>query len=342
MTLHRHALATALALAVVLSTSASAARAGEILKTYHHDQSVEAARATGDDLELRTDGLRAHAVRNRPVVGILLGESASGGARIVGVTPHGPAAEAGVRSGDVLVSVEGKPVHGATGTDRVARARVLLGNLDSQHQVTLGLARDGKPLSVTLMPRVSPTVSLVDNLDILPTDVRQIILRSPRVPAVERADGEEPETRIEVIRSGARAPCNDDGCRGPLLVEALRWNNLNLIALEPGLGRYFGTDHGVLVLSRGTLADLQAGDVIQEIEGEAVASPREAMQAMIARTPGEPARMKVMRDRTVRDMQVTVPERTGTFGELLPIPPASPAPAAVPASATPASGPATL
>ena len=45
-----------------------------------------------------------------------------------------------------------------------------------------------------------------------------------------------------------------------MLAEAFRWNGLNLASVDAKLGRYFGTDRGVLVLSSGPdLAGLQAG-----------------------------------------------------------------------------------
>lgn len=346
------ALSLALALCIVAPLASADEGTGQALAAGSAASATQPTNAAQTHKEV----VRVRSQRNRPVVGILLGENAGSGARIVGVTPQGAAAEAGVRSGDLLVSVDGKPVSGESATARVSQARSLLGNLDVQKKVLLGLSRDGKPLSLGVMPRLAPTVSVVDNLDMLPDDIREIVLRATSEATAEansavnaedirkivlRATTEgtskvvipqDLETRIEVIRRGD-TPCAGDDCRKVLWSEALRWNNLSLIALEPQLGRYFGTDHGVLVLAQGALPGLQAGDVIHKIEGKAVATPREAMQAMTARQPGQQARVSVMRDRATREVQVTVPSRLAAPLEFVPVPPAPPAP---PSPATPA------
>jgi hypothetical protein len=115
-------------------------------------------------------------------------------------------------------------------------------------------------------------------------------------------------------------------CAQPLLLEAFRWNGLNLASLDAQLGRYFGTDKGVLVLSPGPqLSGLQAGDVILSVDGKPVATPREAMDALRARKEGEKASLSLLRDHHDTSAQVTVPKAMP-----LPIPPAPPAPPAPP------------
>src|SRR3546814_20271145 len=103
-------------------------------------------------------------------------------------------------------------------------------------------------------------------------------------------------------------------------MSAFRWNGLNLATVDKQLGRYFGIDHGVLVLSNGELAGLQAGDVIQRIDGKAVASPREAMAAMGDKPGGAKVTVDYLRDRKAGKAQVTVPK-------LAPLPPPTAPPA---------------
>src|SRR3546814_8832928 len=88
-------------------------------------------------------------------------------------------------------------------------------------------------------------------------------------------------------------------------MSAFLWNGLNLATVDKQLCRYFGTDHGVLVLSNGELAGLQAGDVIQRIDGKAVASPREAMAAMGDKPGGAKVTVDYLRDRKAGKAQVT-------------------------------------
>src|SRR3546814_6262145 len=83
---------------------------------------------------------------------------------------------------------------------------------------------------------------------------------------VAPAPGVPPKVRHEIIRIGPGTACKGKDCGTPALMSAFRWNGLNLATVDKQLGRYFGTDHGVLVLSNGELAGLQAGDVIQRID----------------------------------------------------------------------------
>src|SRR3546814_9163372 len=76
---------------------------------------------------------------------------------------------------------------------------------------------------------------------------------------VAPAPGVPPKVRHEIIRIGPGTACKGKDCGTPALMSAFRWNGLNLATVDKQLGRYFGTDHGVLVLSNGELAGLQAG-----------------------------------------------------------------------------------
>ncbi len=111
------------------------------------------------------------------------------------------------------------------------------------------------------------------------------------------------------------------------MLSAFRWNGLNLASVDPQLGRYFGTDHGVLVLSNGVLAGLQTGDVIQAIHGKPVASPRDAMTILGNQPDGAKVAVAYLRDRKTGNVQVPVP----TMGSIPPPPPpAPPKPPALP------------
>jgi S1-C subfamily serine protease len=76
-------------------------------------------------------------------------------------------------------------------------------------------------------------------------------------------------------------------------------HRMELVAMNPGLGRYFGTDDGVLVASiaEGSGLGLQAGDVILSIGGRAVRDPAHARSILASYRPDEDLEMDVMRDR---------------------------------------------
>ncbi len=79
----------------------------------------------------------------RAMLGVNLGGTVpnGGGVRVEGVSPGGPAAEAGVKSGDVIVAIEAKPV--TTGRELVRAMEAV----EPGDKVELDLKRDGKPLN---------------------------------------------------------------------------------------------------------------------------------------------------------------------------------------------------
>jgi hypothetical protein len=101
-----------------------------------------------------------------------------------------------------------------------------------------------------------------------------------------------------------------EACDGPVrLAEAFRWNGLNLASVDAQLGRYFGTDKGVLVLSTGpSLGELQAGDVIQRVDGKAVDTPRAVMNALREKPADSAVSVDYLRDRRSASTRLQVPK----------------------------------
>lgn len=86
----------------------------------------------------------------------------------------------------------------------------------------------------------------------------------------------------------------------------------------------------MLVLSPGGMDGLQAGDVIQQIDGKAVATPREVMDVLRGKREGERVSVDYLRDRKRAQARVAIPG-----------PPKPPVPAAArpPVPPTPAPAP---
>jgi len=266
----------------------------------------------------------------RPGVGIVMSPLPEGqGVKLAAVTPEGPAAKAGLQAGDVLRSVDGKAI--TAGEDAgVEQARKLLANLEMGQKLKLGYERDGRKADATVT---------VDSIR------RTMVFTSGDTPGVHAFSfstdpnfpGMDPEVRVEIdrIRSAPCPPGSED-CNFPVLAQAFRWNGLNLASMDAKLGRYFGTDTGVLVLSGGPgLTQVEPGDVIQRIDGKPVATPRDAMRALGAQDTGTKVKVELLRERKPRTVEVTVPEATPMRWFAPPAPPAPPAPRA-PAPPTPA------
>ena len=84
---------------------------------------------------------------------------------------------------------------------------------------------------------------------------------------------------------------------------------LKLITLTPQLGRYFGTDHGVLVArapAHGPLK-LEDGDVILSIGGRAPASSSQAIRILTSYDPGEKIPLVILREHRRIDLMAQLP-----------------------------------
>ncbi len=268
---------------------------------------------------------KAHgeSMKPKPGIGIVMSpNTAANGVLIGAVTPDGPAAKAGLRSGDVLLSVDGKNI-GSSGKAGVGKARELLSNLKVGQNAQLMYARAGKS---------GKTNVKVDNIGrvMMFGDMERGF--APRANSHSRRvimGGPEGRENIEIM---AFANCEKSGkkdCATPRIFEALRWQGLNLASVDAQLGRYFGTDKGVLVISASPgMKSLQSGDVIQRVESSATESPRDVMRVLRNKKVGEKVNLSVLRDRKALNLEITTPEAKAM--QFLPMPPAPPAPPAPP------------
>src|SRR5690606_33225774 len=60
--------------------------------------------------------------RKRPMAGVVLGSAAAKGVAIQAVTPEGPAAKAGLRSGGVITRIDARALEAASAETRIADA----------------------------------------------------------------------------------------------------------------------------------------------------------------------------------------------------------------------------
>jgi S1-C subfamily serine protease len=202
------------------------------------------------------------------VLGVQL-EPAPGnsGARVREVSPGGPAAQAGIRPGDVIVAVNGTELKG----DAPARqVNSLLRDVKPDTPVALRVQRDGKPLALTVTVRSAP----------------DLLARLPRVREFGR----------EAAEPFSQRPLRD----------------MELATLTPGLGSYFGTDKGVLVLKApadGALK-LEDGDVILAIDGRSPESGSHAARILGSYLGGERITLRILRQHKTLDLQMTMPDST--------------------------------
>lgn len=203
-------------------------------------------------------------------------EPNGGGVRVGGVSPGGPAAEAGVKAGDIIVSVRSKPV--ATGRELVRAMETV----EPGEKVELGLKRDGKPLKLSVEARPLD--------DVFFTAAVPAIAAIPAIPPLPAIAGFPP-----------------DGEAHWLLED---WGDAEFVTLTPGLGRYFGADKGVLVARapEDATLGLKDGDVIVSIGGREPQNSRHAMRILRSYQPGESVELKIMRDHRTQMLSAKIPE----------------------------------
>lgn len=289
-------------------------------------------------------------IERRPMLGVLLAPDARTGVRVTGVTPESGAARVGLRSGDQLLKINGKAIAGGTPEQRLENARAALSSLKVDVPVKISFQRDGDTQDVQVTPQAGrPVLVFTDDGSTAERGTR--IVLSPEGEGFATVDNFDfgtfqfnpaelaitPDIQRELMRVRELTDCTDGkDCLMPRLAEAYRWNGLNLSSVDPQLGRYFGTDRGVLVLSTGPeLEGLQAGDVIRRIEGRDVATPREVMQALRGKPADSSVKVEYLRDRRTATSSVRIPRATPLRIPAPPTPPAPPAPPAAPP--TPAS-----
>jgi S1-C subfamily serine protease len=242
----------------------------------------------------------------RAMLGVNLGgaEPNGGGVRVESVSPGGPAQAAGVKPGDVIVAIQAKPV--TTGRELVRAME----EVEPGQKVDLGLKRDGKPLKLAVEAR---------EMD------RDFFVGTPPLPAI-RALRALPALEALPLEGYAHWLLED-------------WGDAELVSLTPGLGRYFGTEKGVLVARapEDAALGLQDGDVILSIGGREPQSGSHAMRILRSYQPGESVELRILRDRRAQTLSAKIPEhaqpdlprrRPPPPPRAAPVPPPPPGPAA--------------
>jgi membrane-associated protease RseP (regulator of RpoE activity) len=281
-------------------------------------------------VELGEGGPRSYAYRyigdpDRAIIGVVLDRDDKG-VRITGVTPNGPAARAGLRDGDVITSIDGKPVGKGVGN-----AQSALANLKDGQAVTIAYARGEQKSTVKVEAQRHeawnwPMLMSEDpEHPFLPKDFNERISAG-----IERATREAERNHARIERSTREAMKHVR----PMPRLAMPWWGLNLAPLNADLGHYFGTDKGVLVIAADddSLPGIKAGDVITNIAGETVDRPEDALRALRDQQAGKDVPIKLLRDRKPLALDMKAPEFKSIFN-LRMVPPVAPAPAAVPAPA---------
>jgi membrane-associated protease RseP (regulator of RpoE activity) len=229
----------------------------------------------------------------RAMLGISIGEAedAKGGVHVDGVTPGGPASEAGLKAGDVIVSIDGKNLRN---TDKSSDAALVahMRTLKPGDKVKVEYLRDGKSHSAEV------TTEGMDRAHFMAA-----------LPALRPMMGVAPVPGVpgEPFTMGFRA------------FPGAHFLDMELVTLTPKLGRYFGTDKGVLVVKgpRSGEFKLEEGDVIVDIDGRTPQNGAHALRILRSYQPGEKLTLNILRDRKPVKLAATMPKDAGGDGDAL-------------------------
>ena len=239
---------------------------------------------------------------DRGMLGVIIGpgplrDGQHYGTPILAVTPGSGADEAGLKAGDLIVDVDGKPVrHNPENPEPPEHALGgAMGVLKVGQKVKLGFERDGK------LQRTKVVAKRPESF-------------KGEAPFAFKHFFETSGCDEEVIGHQAWDRPVPPAAPAPTSVELIRppkgLLGLELAAMNADLSDYFDTDHGVLVVTApgdGTLR-LKGGDVITRIEGRPVNDPRLALDQLRAVSRGKEVTVEVVRKGKRIKLQGTLPD----------------------------------
>lgn len=217
-------------------------------------------------------------------------ETDSVGAYVDAVTPNGPAAKAGIRSGDIITKVDARSVLGGGQAEAGGEKESLPGlrlielaaTLAPNDTVSVELRRGKERKTLSVVTADEPTIAFQG-----PGNGRTFAFRYRTPDDPDRMAAPLDEADLEGRFGGAAAFFYGS----PLA-------DLELAPLNPDLAQYFGATTGVLVISvpKDSEIGLKGGDVVLAVDGRKPASPSHLLRILRSYDHGETFKVDILRN----------------------------------------------
>jgi S1-C subfamily serine protease len=249
---------------------------------------------------------------DKPRLGVTIGgnsdEGPVEGVVIMGITPGSAAEDAGLRAGDIITSINSESLSADNTAEAQEQLLDFMDGIEEGDALDVEYLRDGDVGKVTVKPRVveGGAYAFVGGVPGFP------------VPEVHVAPEVAREFKFVMPFVGNS------------------WGDMELVELNAGLGRYFGTDTGLLVINapKAEAFKLEDGDVIESIDGREPTSVGHALRILGSYQAGEQLELKIMRDKRRQTLNIEMPDDRTSF-VVPPEPPAARAPVRVVVPAKP-------
>lgn len=290
---------------------------------------VERSLPPGATVEGRVQILTARRARLGIFFTMRARDTDSIGALVQGVTPNGPAAKAGLRSGDLITRFNG---------NSLAETGIRAGREQSGPGVALALLVAGVGPGDTVAVeyrrgKVHRNASIVAGDEPFVTwnmpdggfgyafgDSAGEVAEAMRHPPEGwggtfkfRLPGES----LRVMGDSARAFSRMRVPPPSIFLLGTPLEDLELVPLNRDLGRYFGVSEGILVINvpEQSKLGLKAGDVVLAVDGRAPTSPGHLLRILRSYEPGESFKLEIVRMKKRDIVTGTIAERWRVNGE---------------------------
>lgn len=226
---------------------------------------------------------------NRPMLGVTIdgetGDGPSEGVRVSGITPGGAAAEAGLRAGDIVTSINEESLSADSSAASNQKLLDFMAGVELGDTIDIEYLRDGRVATLSLKPQAAAS----HTFDVRGPGGRLRAPMAPRAPLAPLAPG----INEFVFRLGGGG-----------------WGDMEMVTLTEDLGRYFGTDKGLLVVRAPTDENLQLkdGDVIHAIDGRTPSSVSHAVRILGSYQAGEQLKIDIVRDQRPQTLDIEIPD----------------------------------